>query len=126
MEIGPSSVNCVSGFFSTGGTTCTWCSGELLDDIVKSITPPLGTSRSTFGDAMYLYAKVGGFFLLGCLVCLKLAIFVNEESNFIILACSLSNVANGLSNFANAPPCFIASNFSVDVETGEISGLGNM
>ena len=109
-EIGHSSVVCASGLFATGGTTCTSCSGELLEDIVRSIIPPLGTSRSTFGDAMYLAARVGGFFF---------AIFVNEEYTFIVLACSLSNVANG-------PSLFSASEFSVDDETGETSGLGKM
>ena len=83
---------------------------KLLEDIVRSIIPPLGTSRSTFSDAMYLDARVDGFFF---------AIFVNEEYNFIVLACSLSNVANG-------PSLFSASEFSVDDETGETSGLGKM
>ena len=108
--IGHSCVVCASGLFATAGTTCTSCSGEVLEDIVRSIIPPLGTSRSTFGDAMYLDARVGGFFF---------AIFVNEENNFTVLACSLSNVANG-------NPLFSASEFFVDNETGETSGLGKM
>ena len=56
---------------------------------------------------MYLAARVGGFF------------FVSEEYNFIVLACSLSNVANG-------PSLFSVTEFSVDDETGETSGLGKM
>ena len=59
---------------------------------------------------MYLDAKVGGFVF---------AIFVNEEYNFIVLACNLSNVAND-------PSLFSVSEFSVDVETGETPGLGRM
>ena len=50
---------------------------------------------------MYLDARVGWLFF---------AIFVNEGYNFIVLACSLSNVANGHSLFS-------AAEFSVDYET---------
>ena len=112
MEIGHSSVDCASNLFSADGTTCTSCSGELLDDMVRSITPPLGTSLSTFGDATYLEANVGGFFL---------AVFVSVEYSFIVFACSLSSFSNGLSSFL-----FSVSEFSVDVETGEKSGLGRI
>ena len=110
MEIGHSSVDCAYNLFSAGGTTCTSCSGELLDDMVRSITPPLGTSLSTFGDAKYLDAKVGGFFL---------TVFVNVEYSFIAFACSLSSFSNGLSSVILS-----VSEFSVDVETDETSGLG--
>ena len=59
---------------------------------------------------MYLDARVDGLFF---------AIFVNEEYNFIVLACSPPNVANG-------PSLFSAPEFSVDDETSETSGLGKM
>ena len=112
MEIGHSSVDCASNFFSAGSNTCTSCSGELLDDMVRSITPPLGTSSSTFGDVTYLQAKVGGFFL---------GVFVNVEYSFIVFACSLFSFSNGLSS-----AIFSVSEFSVDFETGETSGLGRI
>ena len=64
---------------------------------------PLGLFRSTFGDAVYLAAKVGEFFL---------GIFVNVKYNSIVFAFSFSS-------FAKSPYLFSESDSSVDKDTGE-------
>ena len=60
-DIGHLFAVCAADLLSVDRIPCTSCSGELLEDIVKSMIPPVGMSPSTFGEAVYLGANVGGF-----------------------------------------------------------------